>query len=163
VGVRRVGGGGAARPQPALEVGLALGGDLVGALDRVQRAHVERDGEQFDVHRGLGDGVKRRRVERLEFGITRGAGADADGPWHGRSSTGCDRDFGFYASEATPERHRLRCITRPVPWRSADVAAQLIADFASAQSEIAIKYKTPDSAPRLPRRWRGLAKRTAKM
>ena len=102
VGGGGIGGGGAAGPQPAFEVGLVLGFDLMGALDRVQRAHVERDGEQLDVHRGLRNGVKRRLVDRLVLGITARAGTGADGPWHGRSSTCCDRDFGFTRRKRRP-------------------------------------------------------------
>jgi hypothetical protein len=76
----------AAGPQAPLEEGLALGGDLVHALDRIKRAHVERDREQLYVHRGLGDGVQRGRIDRLELGVSGCAGAAADGAWHGRSS-----------------------------------------------------------------------------
>ncbi len=85
VGGLGIGGRRHAGPQPAFEIGLAFGGDLMGALDRVKRAHVKRNGEQLDVHRGLVNRIKRGRVDILEFRIPRCPGAQADCAWHDRS------------------------------------------------------------------------------
>ncbi len=57
------------RPLPAgIEV-VAGRRDLMEALDRVKRGHVERDGEQLDLDRGLRDRGDRRDVGVLQLGI----------------------------------------------------------------------------------------------
>ncbi len=66
-------------PQPPLVEGVSGAGDLVHPVDGIEAGHVERDGEELDLHRRLGDGLQRGLVGGLFGRIAQGLSGQADG------------------------------------------------------------------------------------
>ena len=80
-----------AGPEPAgIEIRVAAR-DRVHALDRIEARHVERDGEELDVDRGLGDGADRGDIGLAFGGRPDGLGPCAHGPGHESSPPGAAR------------------------------------------------------------------------